>query len=555
MKKRWISLWLLFAFCLFGGWGNDAFAEQPGDFVKLVMDGKPVEPDVPPLIQNGRTLVPIRVIAEGLGADVAWDQPTRTATITRENSTLVLQLNRAKAVVNGKEVALDTAPVIYHQRMLLPLRFVGETLGAAIGWDADSRTVVVNRTIALEANGKDLTGSYKPFVLEDDVYLPVERLAEYLGMKNGLNAAKLAGARHIDSQAYIPLARAEELLDAQIRWDKGENRVTIKRVNELDAISTEGDSILLSTEKWVTPQHFVLQGPYRIVLDLPHTVLSDKLSEALADGQASADALEAADQPIQDDKEADDGGQAGSTAQPAAGENSALPLIKSIRYSQYQENPATVRVVIELNQKSNYTVTEKEDGLAIKLAPAPRKTGFLIVLDAGHGGKDNGASGVAGNVEKEYNLSIINRMMELLKQYKEFQVVATRTTDVYLTLQERVAIANERGADLFLSVHANSFKADSRGTETYYYNSYSQAFANIVHRHLLKATQFPDRGVQKSGFYVIKYTKMPAVLTETGFLTNAYENKQMMSPEFRDRVARELVAAIREYYLTVYDSE
>ncbi|MCR3954426.1 N-acetylmuramoyl-L-alanine amidase family protein, partial [Aeromonas hydrophila] len=91
-------------------------------------------------------------------------------------------------------------------------------------------------------------------------------------------------------------------------------------------------------------------------------------------------------------------------------------------------------------------------------------------VDAGHGGKDQGAKGVAGNVEKDFNLAVSRMLVDKLKQYPEFQVVATRSTDVFLELAERVEIANERDADLFISIHANSFKPETRGTETYYYN-------------------------------------------------------------------------------------
>jgi N-acetylmuramoyl-L-alanine amidase len=120
---------------------------------------------------------------------------------------------------------------------------------------------------------------------------------------------------------------------------------------------------------------------------------------------------------------------------------------------------------------------------------------------------------------------------------------------VFLELSERTAFANERDADLFISIHANAFaKSTTRGTETFYYNKNSEAFAKLVHKYLQGATQFPNRGVKASGFYVIKHTKMPAVLTETGFLSNPTENAQLRSPEFQDKVAQALAIAIREYY-------
>jgi N-acetylmuramoyl-L-alanine amidase len=550
-----------------------------------MIQGKSVAPDVPPLIKNGRTLVPIRVVAEGLGARVGWEQSTRTATIERGNNKLILQVNSAKAIVNGREVKLDAPPTMQNQRMLLPLRFVGETLGLNVGWDNQTRTVLANQAISLEVNGQAVKNAPKFYLYADQLYAPIDEVAKLIGWKKTFSANQLHKAKTIDSQLMVAIDELEEMIGGDVDWDRDENRVTIERLSRFAGYSVEGQKIFIETTKRISPEHFLLDGPYRLVLDLPQTVLSDEMLERLTQerkaepAEASADAADGQSDGSRDganqsgaadweetyhtegshdpaDKavgekagEAEnDGGETGAAR--ASDQSAEPPLISSIRYSQYSSNPQTVRVVIELSQKSKYSVVEKDNGIEIAFTPVPRKTGFLIVVDAGHGGKDQGAKGVTGNLEKDFNLAVANRVVELLKQYPEFQVVATRTTDVYLTLQERVNIANERDADLFLSIHANSFKPSARGTETYYYNANSEKFARVVHRHLLAATGFPDRKVQTAPFYVIKHTKMPAVLTETGFLSNAIENAQLTSPAFREKVAKALVAAIREYYLS-----
>lgn len=569
MRRGNLLLFFLFVVGLFGG--GHAFAAPEEQVVQLMMDGSLVTPDVPPMVKNGRTLVPVRVIAEGLGAQVAWDPATSTATISRKGQQVILRLNDKKAYINGKAVTMETPPVTYSQRMLLPLRFVGEALGTTVGWDAAKRTVVVSRPIAITVNEHDVTAQFKPFVLEDNAYLPVVKLAEYMGTPNQANLLQGVASRSLDGLAYVSVDQAEGLLDARIKWDQDESRIEVKRETELEEIEAQEKAIYLATSRAITPKHFTLQGPHRIVLDLPQTMLSDEMKEALdGDGQGtvSLNVRNRDEEEAQDSREAPpsflalgeyvaDGSEAKSEESSLMYEqtesleaaNESDSVIKTIRYSQY--TPDSVRVVIELNQKSNYTVAPKGDGLQITLDPIPRKTGYLIVVDAGHGGKDQGAKGISGNVEKDFNLSVSRMLVDKLKQYPEFQVVATRSTDVFLELAERVAIANEREADLFISIHANSFKADSRGTETFYYNKNSELFAQVVHRHLLAATQFPDRKVKTSAFYVIKNTKMPAVLTETGFLSNAVENQKLMSPQFQQKVANALAAAIREYYLTV----
>ncbi|WP_134685571.1 N-acetylmuramoyl-L-alanine amidase family protein [Brevibacillus migulae] len=576
MKRSTLLICFLLVLVMFGG--GQAFAASADEAVQLMMDGKLITPDVPPLVKNGRTLVPVRVIAEGLGAEVGWDQATSTATITRGGQRVVLQLNNKQAYINGKAVTMETPPLTYHQRMLLPLRFVGEALGATVGWDDAARTVIVHHTITLTLNQQDVTSQFRPLLLGEQAYIPAQKLAEYMGAPHLENLLQGVASKTLDGQAYVTIDQAENILDARIKWEREENRIEVKRETELEKIEAEDTTIFLATSRAITPKHFTLQGPHRIVLDLPQTVLSDDLEESLnADGQGTArlhepdedeedqvelDTEQSLEQAGDDENSGEDqmstmedqlaiaesASELAESSQASAEEDS---LIKAIRYSHYTQSPDSVRVVIELNQKSKYTVEQKEDGLQITLNPIPRKTGYLIVVDAGHGGKDNGAKGVSGNVEKDFNLSVSKMLVEKLKQYPEFQVVATRSTDVFLELSERVEIANERDADLFISIHANSASPTSRGTETFYYNQNSQVFAQVVHRHLLAATQFPDRKVKNTGFYVIKHTKMPAVLTETGFLSNAIENQKLKSPEFQQKVAAAFAAAIREYYLTV----
>lgn len=591
MGKKSLQLLFLLAMFFIPGWvlaSASAAVAAASENVNLLIEGKSVKPDVPPLIKNGRTLVPVRVIAEGLGAQVGWEQSTRTATIERENNKLILQVNSAKAVVNGKEVKLDAPPTMQNQRMLLPLRFVGEALGLNIGWDDQTRTVLANQAISLEVNGQAVQNQPKLYLLADELYAPVQEVAKLIGWKKTFAANELHKAKTIDSQLMIPL---DEIIDGDVDWQRENNRVTIERVSQFEGITVEGQKVFIETSKQISPETFVLTGPHRLVLDLPQSILSDEMLAKLTDEsgsqaeEASADEVngqssdsqdegqqadseasdrtndseDGNDQPEAADAETDSEEQNGETqdgdeiSEAGSSDQSAeAPLIANVRYSQYSTNPQTVRVVVELSQKSKYSVVETENGIEISFNPVPRKTGFLIVVDAGHGGKDPGAKGTTGNLEKDFNLMVANRMVELLRQYKEFQVVPTRSTDVYLTLQERVNIANESDADLFISIHANSFKPSTRGTETYYYNGNSQELARVVHRHLLAATRFPDRKVQTAGFYVIKHTQMPAVLTETGFLSNAIENAQLTSPAFREKVAQALVAAIREYYLAIH---
>ena len=98
---------------------------------------------VKPIIEKGRALVPVRAVTEVYGATVSWDEETQTVTITKDETVIVLQIGSLKALVNGEEKELEVSPVIYKGRTLIPIRFVAEAFDLTVDWDNDSRTIVV----------------------------------------------------------------------------------------------------------------------------------------------------------------------------------------------------------------------------------------------------------------------------------------------------------------------------------------------------------------------------------------------------------------------------
>lgn len=633
MKRIVASLCLLLFMAFFIPIGVNA--AEP---VSLVIQGEIVKPDVPPVIHNQRTMVPVRVVAEGLAAKVEWDEKTKTATITKENREIQLQLNNPVASIDGEDVQLDAPPFLQNNRMLLPMRFVGEALGITVGWENDKRTVYANHPVPVVVNGEDVTGKVKGYVVDGQYYISVQEIAQriYLDYEWDQEQRKMvikkqdrsflikpdepilvdrterkkspviqssknnqtigeALVKEIDSSLVITVDQLQEILnDEVIEWTvQPEPQLVVERLRTLEKIEAidreEETSVFLTLSEPIDPQHFKLVGPHRIVLDLPAANLSEELLEFLRQQQVEEEQEVVLTEEDKGNRETSDDlteeGERSETGDPLPEEginseneeenavddteseedipdiasfdaesglilqdDNPYPVIREIRYSQYDQSPYTVRVVLELNRKSEYEIVQHEDGLEIKLSPLPPKTGYLIIVDAGHGGKDPGARGTAGNVEKDFNLKVSMLMVEMLSEYKEFQVMATRSDDTFLTLQERVELANDMDADLFISIHANAYVPGTRGTETYYYNKQSEAFARVIHKHLVQATQFPNRGVQTAPFYVIKHTNMPAVLTESGFLTHPEENAKLMQPEFQKKVARALVNGIREYY-------
>lgn len=229
--------------------------------------------------------------------------------------------------------------------------------------------------------------------------------------------------------------------------------------------------------------------------------------------------------------------------------------------------------------------------LAVKPSsqPLPARAGkFRIVLDAGHGGWDQGTVGRQGLTEKDLVLDVTRRLGKLLQARLGSEVLFTRTGDTYLSLDQRADIANQAQADLFVSVHANySNSTAARGVETYYSDLFSapgsreaekhedgtftkptpvslsieqlhdkieesRRLATSVQRSLYAtlAVNSPDirnRGIKDSTFVVLTGTTMPAILTEISFVSSPDDERNLQSPTYRQQIAEALYKGIARY--------
>jgi N-acetylmuramoyl-L-alanine amidase len=223
---------------------------------------------------------------------------------------------------------------------------------------------------------------------------------------------------------------------------------------------------------------------------------------------------------------------------------------------------------------------------------------WVIVIDPGHGGRDPGALG-ANSKEKNIALSIALKTGEYIEQnLKNVKVLFTRSTDVFMELRDRPKFANENNADLFISIHANWISKntikgaetwimgpaqneqnlevamkenevslleddfstkyegfDPKSTESYImftvmqnaFQKQSTMLASSIQSQLKNRAGRIDRGVKQSGFWVLYMTTMPSVLIETGFITNAEEEKYLNSKEGQDYIASAIFRATRDY--------
>ncbi|HUP46328.1 MAG TPA: N-acetylmuramoyl-L-alanine amidase [Thermoanaerobaculia bacterium] len=255
------------------------------------------------------------------------------------------------------------------------------------------------------------------------------------------------------------------------------------------------------------------------------------------------------------------------------------------------ENP--FRIVLDLRRAATTSVPAPvmpQPGIRRRTEPAGIRT---IVIDPGHGGKEVGAVGPTGVMEKDVALHVARKLAGALQSRLGARVILTREDDSIVSLDQRTALANQYRADLFLSVHMNAAVVkDARGSETYFlsleasdelarraaetenaaggsgdgdlqlilwdlahqeYLQESSRFAQAIQEEMNRATGVRNRGVKQAPFKVLLGATMPAALVEIGFITNPEEESKLQSSAFQDMMVEAIVRAV-ERYKTDYET-
>lgn len=187
-----------------------------------------------------------------------------------------------------------------------------------------------------------------------------------------------------------------------------------------------------------------------------------------------------------------------------------------------------------------------------KMKPAP-----LIMIDPGHGGKDQGTQSVEFSKYLEKNLTLATaQMLNSYLQEFGYKTQMTRKEDVFVSLKDRVDVSNQKSPDLFVSVHYNAAESTkAQGIEVYYYearedrerNCQSKLLANAVLEHVIAHTKAKSRGVKHGNYAVIRETKMPAILIEAGFMTNPEEMQKIKDVSYMKKIALGIALGIKQH--------
>ncbi|MZQ87456.1 AMIN domain-containing protein [Paenibacillus sp. 5J-6] len=464
-------------------------AEAPKAIKLFLNEKRLVSSEVEPRIISGNTIVPVRIIVEEIGAKVTWDEASKKVTIVKDDVNIQLVINSKTALIKGKKEVMEVAPIIDKGNTMLPLRFIGQQMGIEFTWDASTSSVHMFKKD--ESDSKPVTG---PVDVVDDntptkppTTTPPTTPTNPVKPGDGTGTGTGTGTGNNIPDPNVHLVQSIVLTDKDL------------------TVTAKDGSLVPTTMK--------LANPNRIVLDFPNTVLDEPLKKLLVKN---------------------------------AGElSSKNPLVEKVRFSNFNDNPATVRIILDL--KSTADIKAQSSKLPNQWKATIAEHQLTVVIDAGHGDNDPGALSITGRHEKDFTLSMAKKVEQLLLQDKRLNVLMTRSDDTFIPLDDRVSFANNIQSDLFLSIHGNSAKASVSGTETYYNRPESAAFANVIHKYAVPAIGFPDRKVREADFRVITKTTMPAVLLEVGYLSNKNDETAMYKDAFQDKLAAALVTAIKEY--------
>ncbi|WMM23855.1 N-acetylmuramoyl-L-alanine amidase family protein [Tissierella sp. MB52-C2] len=636
--------------------------------VPIIMDGQAINTEFPSFVYSDRTLVPIRFVSESYGAEVGWDQKTKTATVTHGDKEGKFTVDSNIATINGKKVTLDKFAIPRlakldgkDSRTMVPLKFVTDVFGYEVGWDSTKDAPYINtneavvNSISLEKGSTDKNKlviksnksiKYETVFIEDSNKLVIDINDSKILVNNTTSGVIDVNDGIIEKVEYSQFSSDPSITRVILTLkDKAKYNISLGNNNQNIIVSFDNEvksatkeiingkeAIVIHSTSQPKVNTMRLQNPERIVLDIMDSNLVGttysydydlgfikgvRISQFGGDNNYSPndrivrvvlDIKEGTTDPnIKMDY---DEGKIiiypeksfwENISYTSSGTEKIFTIVNLedtdylVNYNQASKlmeisipsdkveltegkvsvkdglvnelevvkDKDNTKLLIKFAKEIEYTQLSK--GIDSKVSLSVKRNGNynsldnLIVIDAGHGGKDPGASSVTKKREKDLNLSVSLKLNEKLEELG-YNTIMTRDTDEFIDLYERARIANDSNADLFVSIHGNSHNNGSiAGVQILYCPATKSSlkevdqhpFAKIIMEEVLNATGAVDKGiVDRPNLIVLRETKMPAVLVETGFLSNAAEEQLLFNEEYQNKIVTGIINGIQRYLET-----
>lgn len=626
--------------------------------VKIEIDGKAMVPkDMPAVIIDGRTMLPMRQIAQELGCEVNWNEAAKQIYVMRGSDIIVFTVDSKTGYENGKEFTMDVPATIVNDRTMLPVRALADALHLNIKWDDPNRIVSIqsgdtvvkdepkapesgqttagtltgiqtpsekdaDQTFTIQADGP--MGRYEKTFVDDqkivlDFYgakssLPSEITKTNSDIVTGIRTATHENNGDSFTRVVFDLSGKK---DYEVTQSADKKNITISfgktTVDKISAVHSQNkDIITIGGTGSYGASVAMTADPQKIIVTIPNcqSNLSDKINtdelQYVLDGKVdtskgnTVELVLAVEDLVQysyreetqnlileiypttlknmrydknanvlylDKKDKIDTGSVkfedhyldGYFDVTLSGDYESDygygtydvkgTVVENIEVSTKGGN-TTFR--FKQNRISAYEVTAEGDSYAIRVKNPKEVYDKVLLLDAGHGGKDPGTSG-NGMQEKNLNLTIAQKIAQKL-QGSGIMVYMTRDSDVYPENSTRAKTANDI-ADLMVSIHMNSGPETANGTETLYQvhandngaRLTSKQLAEILQGKVVSATGNTNRGAKLwTDVLILNRTTVPAVIVEVIFITNTGDALKISNPAYQDQVAQAIADGIQE---------
>ena len=626
--------------------------------VKIEIDGKAMVPkDMPAVIIDGRTMLPMRQIAQELGCEVNWNEAAKQIYVMRGSDIIVFTVDSKTGYENGKEFTMDVPATIVNDRTMLPVRALADALHLNIKWDDPNRivsiqsgdTVVKDEPKAPESGqttAGTLTGIQTPSAKDADQTFTIQAdgpmgryektfvddqkiVLDFYGAKSSLpseitktNSDIVTGIRTAthenngDSFTRVVFDLSGKK-DYEVTQSADKKNITISfgktTVDKISAVHSQNkDIITIGGTGSYGASVAMTADPQKIIVTIPNcqSNLSDKINtdelQYVLDGKVdtskgnTVELVLAVEDLVQysyreenqnlileiypttlknmrydknanvlylDKKDKIDTGSVKFEDHYLDGYfDVTLPgdYESDYGYGTYDVKGTVVENIevstkggnttfrFKQNRISAYEVTDEGDSYAIRVKNPKEVYDKVLLLDAGHGGKDPGTSG-NGMQEKNLNLTIAQKIAQKL-QGSGIKVYMTRDSDVYPENSTRAKTANDI-ADLMVSIHMNSGPETANGTETLYQvhandngaRLTSKQLAEILQGKVVSATGNTNRGAKLwTDVLILNRTTVPSVIVEVIFITNTGDALKISNPAYQDQVAQAIADGIQE---------
>lgn len=626
--------------------------------VKIEIDGKAMVPkDMPAVIIDGRTMLPMRQIAQELGCEVNWNEAAKQIYVMRGSDIIVFTVDSKTGYENGKKFTMDVPATIVNDRTMLPVRALADALHLNIKWDDPNRivsiqsgdTVVKDEPKAPES-GQTTTGTLTgiqtpsakdadqtftiqadgPMGLYEKTFVDDQKIVlDFYGAKSSLpgeitktNSDIVTGIRTAThenngdsfTRVVFDLSGKKKY---EVTQSADKKNITISfgktTVDKISAVHSQNkDIITIGGTGSFGASVAMTADPQKIIVTIPNcqSNLSDKINtdelQYVLDGKVdtskgnTVELVLAVEDLVQysyreetqnlileiypttlknmrydknanvlylDKKEKIDTGSVKFEDHYLDGYfDVTLPgdYESDYGYGTYDVKGTVVENIevstkggnttfrFKQNRISAYEVTDEGDSYAIRVKNPKEVYDKVLLLDAGHGGKDPGTSG-NGMQEKNLNLTIAQKIAQKL-QGSGIKVYMTRDSDVYPENSTRAKTANDI-ADLMVSIHMNSGPETANGTETLYQvhandngaRLTSKQLAEILQGKVVSATGNTNRGAKLwTDVLILNRTTVPAVIVEVIFITNTGDALKISNPAYQDQVAQAIADGIQE---------